>query len=121
MEKIHQSSPISITADRQAGNLTIQWADGHFSVYPFTLLRAACPCASCSGGHEYMSPVPDPDVFSASLPDSPATRIRTLDAVGTYAVTIGWEDGHHYGIYNWYYLRALCPCPACRKEQDDVG
>ena len=26
-----------------------------------------------------------------------------------------WEDGHDYGIYNWYYLRKLCPCAECRK------
>jgi len=30
-------------------------------------------------------------------------------------LTIVWEDGHDYGIYNWHYLRALCPCNECRK------
>ncbi len=68
-----------------------------------------------------MSPTPDPDVFSIELPDSAATHLRSLEGVGSYAITIEWEDGHHYGIYNWQYLRALCPCPDCRKEQDDVG
>jgi DUF971 family protein len=121
MDKIQQSSPISITADRQAGSMTIQWGDGHISQYSFGLLRAACPCASCRGGHEYMSPVPDTNVFSIELSDSPATHLRSLEGVGSYAITLEWEDGHHYGIYNWHYLRALCPCPDCRKEQDDVG
>jgi DUF971 family protein len=57
---------------------------------------------------------PDPEVFSLPLEDTPATRLRTVEAVGTYAIMIEWEDGHHFGIYNWNYLRALCPCPICR-------
>jgi hypothetical protein len=61
-----------------------------------------------------MSSEPDPEVFELPLDDSPANRIKTLEAVGTYAMTIEWEDGHDYGIYNWGYLRALCPCPICR-------
>jgi DUF971 family protein len=58
---------------------------------------------------------PDPAVFD--LPDevSPATRLRNLEAVGSYALTPEWEDGHHYGIYTWRYLRALCPCKDCRE------
>jgi DUF971 family protein len=31
-------------------------------------------------------------------------------------LTIVWEDGHDYGIYNWHYLRALCPCEEDRKK-----
>jgi DUF971 family protein len=57
---------------------------------------------------------PDPAVFD--LPDeiSPATSLSGLDAAGSYALSPSWEDGHHYGIYTWGYLRALCPCEACR-------
>jgi len=51
--------------------------------------------------------------------DSPRTRLRNLEAVGTYAVMFEWEDGHHYGIYNWNFLRLLCPCPVCRAEAGD--
>jgi DUF971 family protein len=46
-------------------------------------------------------------------------RLQTLEAVGAYALTIQWEDGHNYGIYNWKFLRTLCPCPECRKEAED--
>lgn len=108
--------PTGITADRQLAELTINWDDGHTSIYPFALLRAACPCAECRGGHENMHSTPDPDVFSVALEDTPATRLRNLEAVGSYAIAIEWEDGHHFGIYNWNYLRALCPCPICRVE-----
>jgi DUF971 family protein len=109
-------TPTSITADRQKHRMIIQWNDDHVSVYPFSLLRNACPCAECQGGHEHMRSEPDPKVFSLPEEDSTATRMENVEAVGTYALTIFWEDGHHYGIYNWNYLRKLCPCPDCRPE-----
>jgi len=59
---------------------------------------------------------PDAEVFQQQLEDSPATRINNVKAVGSYALTIVWEDGHDYGIYNWHYLRALCPCPQDRAK-----
>ncbi len=107
--------PTNINANKSKKEFTVTWSDGHVSVYPFGLLRAACPCASCRGGHEKMSSEPDEAVFSAQLEDSPATRLTNVVAVGSYALTIVWEDGHDYGIYNWHYLRALCPCPVCRS------
>ncbi|MEW5827886.1 MAG: DUF971 domain-containing protein [Chloroflexota bacterium] len=108
--------PTGITADRAKREFTIAWNDGHTSVYPFGLLRAACPCASCRGGHENMGPEPDPMVFGLDLPESPSTRISNVVGTGSYAITIVWEDGHDYGIYNWQYLRALCPCQECRAS-----
>ena len=63
-----------------------------------------------------MSSSPDPKVFDTQPVDSPASRLKNIEAVGTYAITIEWEDGHHFGIYNWNYLRALCPCPICREQ-----
>lgn len=109
--------PTSVTARKSSGELFIEWKDGHQSVYPFWLVRAACPCATCRGGHEHMRPEPDPAVFNArdQATDSAAYRLVRLEAVGQYAISIEWEDGHHYGIYNWHYLRALCPCDECRK------
>lgn len=111
--------PRSVKASRKAGKVTIEWDDGHISVYPFMLLRAACPCATCRGGHEYMTPEPDPEVFDHVIAESPAIHLEKVEAVGSYAVTFTWEDGHHYGIYNWHYLRALCPCVACRKAHQN--
>lgn len=110
--------PTGITANRQTSELSITWNDGHTSVYSFSLLRLACPCANCRGGHEFMSSEPDPGVFSYPVIDSAEARMVSLEAVGAYAITIEWEDGHHHGIYNWHYLRALCPCPVCRAEGD---
>ena len=113
--------PIGITANRNTRELTINWGDGHDSVYPFALVRHACPCAECRGGHEQMSSTPDPLVFMLPDEDTLATRMRNLEAVGTYAITIEWEDGHHFGIYNWHYLRDLCPCAVCREGRTHGG
>jgi DUF971 family protein len=63
-----------------------------------------------------MGDEPDPEVFDMHLPDSPATRLKNIVAVGSYAVTPVWEDGHDYGIYDWHYLRKLCPCEECRGD-----
>lgn len=108
--------PTGIKANRLEGRMTVNWSDEHTSVYSFSLLRNACPCAECRGGHANMSSEPDPVVFSLPDIDAPATRLEQVEAVGTYGMTIAWEDGHHYGIYTWKYLRALCPCPECRGE-----
>lgn len=115
MKKTELLKPVEITADRQKRRMTVQWNDGHASVYPFTLLRLACPCAECRGGHEKMGGDPDPEIFDMPEEDTAATRMINVEAVGTYGLTIEWEDGHHYGIYNWNFLRKLCPCPDCRN------
>jgi DUF971 family protein len=107
-------SPSALTANKSKRELTLNWKDGHVSIYPFGLLRSACPCATCRGGHENMRSEPDPEVFDRVVADSAATRLTRIEAVGQYAITIEWEDGHHYGIYNWHFLRALCPCAECR-------
>ncbi|MEZ0396710.1 MAG: DUF971 domain-containing protein [Anaerolineales bacterium] len=106
--------PLSITARRAEKILLVEWEDGHLSQYPFELLRLGCPCAACRGGHDQMSDLPDPSVFTSSLPDSPAVRLQTIVPVGSYGITPVWEDGHDAGIYRWEYLRALCPCGQCR-------
>ena len=100
--------PTNITAKRASALLEIEWSDGLTCAYPYDLLRNACPCAQCRGGHENMQPEPAEDVFMIPLMDAKATRIANLEAVGNYALNIEWEDGHKYGIYNWHYLRVLC-------------
>jgi DUF971 family protein len=107
--------PTGVTADKKAKELSVSWNDGHTSTYPFSLLRHACPCAECRGGHDQMSVEPPQEVFFMAIEDRPAMRLVMVEEVGSYGITIEWEDGHHFGIYNWHYLRALCPCPICRE------
>jgi len=112
MEQI-KNKPTGVKVDRNKGIIFITWNDEHESVYPFSLLRNACPCAECRG-HANMSPTPNPEVFSMPEEKSPRTTVEDVEGVGSYALTIYWQDGHQYGIYNWNYLRALCPCDQCR-------
>jgi DUF971 family protein len=111
-------NPISLSADKTSKLLTIRWDAQHLSIYPFGLVRQACPCAQCRGGHENMSSEPDPVVFTIKdFPDVPETRMVGMEGVGAYGVLFEWEDGHRVGIYNWHFLRALCPCPICSAER----
>lgn len=112
MDTIH---PLNITANKNSRELTIEWSDGHTSIYPFSLVRNACPCEVCRGGHEYMSDEPAQEVFYMPIVDAPESRLVSIEGVGSYAISIQWEDGHRFGIYNWHYLRALCPCPICQE------
>lgn len=107
--------PKGITANKKVKELNVIWSDGHTSVYPFALLRYACPCAKCRGGHDQMSNEPPGEVFYMPIEDTPETRLIDVESVGSYGISIEWEDGHHFGIYNWHYLRALCPCQICRE------
>jgi DUF971 family protein len=100
-------TPTGITADREKGLMSISWNDGVVSELGFDLLRNACPCAECRGGHENMHSEPAPEDYQIPLMDVRASRITNIEAVGNYAILIEWEDGHRYGIYNWRYLRAL--------------
>ena len=109
------TKPISITANRQKKELTVIWDDGHESVYSFELLRAGCPCAECRGGHENMGSEPPPEAFETHIDDEKKITLVNIVPVGSYAITPVWEDGHDYGIYQWTYLRALCPCKICRS------
>lgn len=109
-----KTKPTSIKVDRQSHALYISWSDKHESAYSFSLLRHACPCAECRG-HANMGPTPDPKVFDMPVEESERTALEDVEAVGSYAITIYWQDGHQFGIYNWNYLRALCPCAECRE------
>ncbi len=107
--------PDEILANKKTSELSITWSDGHTSLYPFALVRYACPCEICRGGHTQMSNLPPNEVFYMPIEDKPATRLVSIEAVGAYGISIQWEDGHRFGIYDWQYLRALCPCPICRE------
>jgi len=106
--------PIRINVQKKKKLIKIEWEDGHISLYPFMLLRAACPCAECSGGHENMHSEPTPEMFNKQLPESPAIQFENLALVGNYGMSILWKDGHQHGIFHWHYLRKLCPCQICR-------
>jgi DUF971 family protein len=108
--------PASIKADREAGLVTIEWADGHLSRFEAVELRLACPCAFCSGeagrpGWLDSNPTLTPD------------QARIVDArlVGAYALAPTWADGHDTGYYTFESLREMCPCPECSARRAAAG
>ena len=100
--------PDNITANRETKTLEIRWKSGEICTYSFSLLRQACPCAVCKGEESPQEEDLGFDGLNLPLIDGRATMIKKIELVGNYALTIEWEDGHHYGIYNWDYLKSLC-------------
>ncbi len=80
--------------------MQIQWADGHTSVYSFTELRLACPCAHCDADRDSVEAAADINVLNVA-------------EVGHYALRFTWSDGHDTGIYAYDYLRGMCSCKTC--------
>ncbi|HYC06430.1 MAG TPA: DUF971 domain-containing protein [Candidatus Binatia bacterium] len=109
-------TPARIHADRAAGTLAIDWADGHHTEYGAIALRWLCPCAFCRGeaglpGWLDSRPVLDPE----------QTRLVDIQLVGQYALAPTWGDGHHTGYYPFALLRDRCPCPTCTKRRAAEG
>jgi DUF971 family protein len=76
--------------------LGVSWADGHSSIYPFDLLRAADEARPEREG----GPVPEGGA-------RPRDIRRGADALG-----VSWADGHE-SRYPWAELRGRCRCAAC--------
>jgi DUF971 family protein len=93
-------APDNIHAQQSAQVLEMSWADGSVSRFPYRFLRGECPCAACRDewtGERRLDP-------NSIRPD---LGIEGLENVGSYALRIGWNDGHSSGIYTWESLRRL--------------
>ena len=98
--------PSNIHADRPARKLTIDWLDGHRSVFDLTALRWLCPCAFCRG--EAGQPGwldSDPTLTEQQV------ELADMSLTGNYALQPHWADGHNSGFYSFEHLRRNCPCP----------
>jgi DUF971 family protein len=96
--------PVPLKIRRAEGNaLSVEWSDGKICLYPFSVLRKKCPCASC---------VSERDSSGASFIPLFTKDALTLDRIvqaGSYAIQLYWKDGHDTGIYDFDFLSALCP------------
>ena len=102
-------SPRVESVELDDDSITVEWSDGHRSVYDPKALRVNCGCAECV--EEWTSrQLLDP----ASVP----ADIRAEDhlIIGKYAVQFLWSDAHYTGIYPFDILRKLCTCDECRQE-----
>ena len=87
----------------------VTWNDGHFSSFPSWYLREKCPCASCVEELTGVRRI-EPGTIPSTL------ERLSVSAVGNYALSFSWSDGHSTGIYTFDYLRRICPCPKCLPE-----
>lgn len=102
MQPAEAFEPTAIDAERARQTLTVIWADGAISVIGFEALRWACPCAVCQGEGG------QPGVLRHTTALTPEqTEMVDLRAVGLYAVSPLWADGHDTGIYPYRLLREL--------------
>ena len=97
--------PIKVRLDKPASVLLIGWKDGVEHTFSLEVLRKACPCASCRGGHDQMGGDLDPMLFS--LPTLTTWAVSHIETVGHHALRIFWSDGHNDGMFGWGQLRAL--------------
>jgi DUF971 family protein len=111
------NDPQHIAISKSKG-VTIDWKDGHSSRYSLQYLRDECPCATCTGAHG-TEPRPkggQPDPANPFPMFTPALKMESVEAVGSYAIRIYWNDGHNAGIYSYEHLRAICPCAECQAR-----
>ena len=94
-----QVTPVEIRAPEGARRMEIVWSDGSTTAYRHVILRGFCPCAHCQGHHGPVRWVPE--AVDANL------ELTHIEEVGTYAIQLGWGDGHNTGIYTFRFLREL--------------
>lgn len=93
--------PSDIKARQSDGYLQLAWDDSSWTaILPYKFLRGECPCAACRDewtGARILDP--------AAVPDD--IKVADLELVGSYALKIGWSDGHSSGLFTWENLRKL--------------
>jgi DUF971 family protein len=87
---------IRLVKDRRA--LTVAFDDGRTFKLPAELLRVTSPSAEVQGHSEAQR---------KTVGGKRNVTILSVDAVGNYAVRIGFDDMHNTGIYSWAFLRDL--------------
>jgi DUF971 family protein len=90
--------------------LSVTWSDGVVCEYPLAHLRRNCPCAVCQEDRKSKG------AFYIPLFTADGLTLERIVPNGHYAVQLYWKDGHHTGIYDFAYLRGLCPDAATAEE-----
>ena len=87
---------IRLVKDRRA--LNVAFDDGKRFNLPAELLRVTSPSAEVQGHSEAQR---------KTVGGKRNVTILSVDAVGNYAVRIGFDDMHNTGIYSWAFLHEL--------------
>jgi DUF971 family protein len=90
--------PTNITLHQKSRVMEIAFDDGRTFRLPYEYLRVYSPSAEVRGHG------PGQEVLQTG---KQSVEIRSMEAVGSYAVQPQFSDGHATGIYSWDYLYEL--------------
>jgi DUF971 family protein len=92
------AAPTNITLHQKSRVMEIVFDDGRTFRLPYEYLRVYSPSAEVRGHG------PGQEVLQTG---KQSVEIRSMEAVGSYAVQPQFSDGHATGIYSWDYLYEL--------------
>ena len=92
----HWPTELRLAKDRRA--LCVTFDDGKIFELPAELLRVTSPSAEVQGHSE---------AERKTVGGTRNVMILVVDAVGNYAVRLGFDDMHSTGIYSWDFLYDL--------------
>ena len=90
--------PVEIRLPKDRRALQVSFDDGQAFSLPAELLRVTSPSAEVQGHSEAQR---------KTVGGKRNVTILSVDAVGNYAVRLGFDDMHSTGIYSWTFLRDL--------------
>ena len=90
--------PVEIRLARDRKTLHVAFDDGQAFELSAELLRVTSPSAEVQGHSEAQR---------KTVGGKRNVTILSVDAVGNYAVRLGFDDLHSTGIYSWAFLRDL--------------
>ena len=93
-----QAWPVEIRLLKDRRTLHVSFDDGTAFSLPAELLRVTSPSAEVQGHSEAQR---------KTVGGKRNVTILSVDAVGNYAVRLGFDDLHTTGIYSWTFLRDL--------------
>lgn len=93
-----QPLQIKIVEDR---DIYIRWSDNSESLINLMKMRKLCPCATCASEREEQSKTYIP-LFAGDQ-----IKVKSINQVGSYAISISWKDGHNTGIFEYPFLKYL--------------
>jgi DUF971 family protein len=93
-----QAWPVEIRLVKDRRALNVAFDDGRTFNLPAELLRVTSPSAELQGHSEAQR---------KTVGGKRNVTILSVDAVGNYAVRIGFDDMHSTGIYSWAFLHDL--------------
>jgi DUF971 family protein len=100
--------PVEVRLRKDRRSLQVSFDDGTAFDLPAELLRVTSPSAEVQGHSEAQR---------KTVGGKRNVTILSVDAIGNYAVRLGFDDMHTTGIYSWAFLRDL-GANAERRFQD---